>query len=122
MVGKCSENHRILKIERLMLAIEPVDMRLGIEGLSRLAQDHLHQSVGAGHAYAFTNRSRNRLKLLLWDGTGVWLCQRRLHRGRFVWPSSEAMLIELTHEQWSWLTLGVDWQRLDVPPGLHWRV
>ena len=62
MVGKCSENHRILKIERLMLAIEPVDMRLGIEGLSRLAQDHLHQSVGAGHAYAFTNRSRNRLK------------------------------------------------------------
>lgn len=46
-------------------------MRLGIDGLSRLAQDHLKQHIGNGCAYIFSNKARNRLKALLWDGTGV---------------------------------------------------
>ena len=67
--------------ERIWLAVEAVDMRLGIDGLSARIQASLGRSPCDGTAYAFTNRRRSRLKLLIWDGTGVWLSQRRLHRG-----------------------------------------
>ena len=53
--------------------------------------------------YAFRNRRQNRLKLLIWDGTGVWLCQRRLHRGHFIWPSADTPVCALTAAQWQWL-------------------
>ena len=74
--------------ERIWLAVEAVDMRLGIDGLSARIQASLGRSPCDGTAYAFTNRRRSRLKLLIWDGTGVWLSQRRLHRGYFTWPSA----------------------------------
>jgi hypothetical protein len=61
-------------------------MRAGIDGLSQRIQDSLGRTPCDGSAYAFRNRRQNRLKLLIWDGTGVWLCQRRLHRGHFTWP------------------------------------
>ena len=68
----------------LFLVIEPVDMRLGIDGLSSCIQTRLPGSPCAGGIYIFSNARRNRLKLLLWDATGVWLAQRRLHQGRFI--------------------------------------
>jgi len=58
------------------LAVEPVDMRRGIDGLSLLLQDSLGRAPADGSAYAFRNRRGTRLKLLFWDGTGVWLAQR----------------------------------------------
>jgi transposase len=57
---------------------------------SHRIQNTLGCSPCDGSAYAFRNRRLTRLKLLVWDGTGVWLCQRRLHRGRFIWPTSNA--------------------------------
>jgi len=48
------------------------------------------------------------------DATGVWLCVRRLNEGRFIWPRGNASLCELTTEQFSWLSAGVDWQRLSA--------
>ena len=63
--------------ERIWLAVEAVDMRLGIDGLSARIQASLGRTPCDGTAYAFTNRRRSRLKLLVWDGTGVWLSQRR---------------------------------------------
>ena len=59
--------------ERIWLAVEAVDMRLGIDGLSARIQASLGRTPCDGTAYAFTNRRRSRLKLLVWDGTGVWL-------------------------------------------------
>ena len=67
---------------QVWLVIEPLDMRTGIDGLSLRIQNTLGRSPCDGTAYAFRNRRRNRLKLLIWDGTGVWLCQRRLHKGQ----------------------------------------
>ena len=58
--------------EQVWLAIEPVDMRLGIDGLSLLVQEALGKAPCDGSAYAFRNRRQNRLKLLIWDGAGVW--------------------------------------------------
>jgi transposase len=59
---------------RIWLAVEPVDLRRGIDGLSSIVQQALGHSPGAGSAFVFRNRAGNRLKLLLWDGNGVWLC------------------------------------------------
>jgi transposase len=107
---------------QVWLVVEPIDMRAGIEGLSQRIQNTLGRSPCDGSAYAFRNRRQNRLKLLIWDGTGIWLCQRRLHRGHFTWPSAETAVCSLTAAQWQWLVTGVDWQRLDAPPPVHWRV
>ena len=108
--------------ERVWLVLEPVDMRLGIDGLTRYVQHSLGRKPCAGGAYAFGNRRKTRLKVLMWDGTGVWLSQRRLHRGHFIWPQSGALHCEVTQEQWQWLTCGVDWQRLDAPARSDWQV
>ncbi len=108
--------------ERIWLAVEAVDMRSGIDGLSARIQASLGRTPCDGTAYAFTNRRRNRLKLLVWDGTGVWLSQRRLHRGAFIWPSASDPVFALSAAQWRWLVAGVDWQRRDAPAPAHWRV
>jgi transposase len=74
---------------QIWLAVAPVDMRRGIDGLSSIVQQALGHSPCAGSAFVFHNRSGNRLKVLLWDGNGVGLRQRRLHQGRFVWPKAQ---------------------------------
>lgn len=108
--------------QQVWLAVEPIDMRAVIDGLSLRIQNSLGRSPCDGSAFAFRNRRNNRLKLLIWDGTGVWLCQRRLHRGHFTWPGVDTSVFPLTAAQWQWLITGVDWQRLDAVPAAHWRV
>ena len=98
---------------RVWLAVDPVDMRLGADGLSLRVQA-LGVDPCDGSAYLFRNKRGNRLKLLAWDGNGVWLCQRRLHRGHFAWPRPGDALFSLTPGQWEWLVSGVDWQRLEA--------
>jgi transposase len=66
---------------QVWLVVEPVDMRLGIDGLAARIQQSLGRSPCDGTAYAFRHRRGTRIKLLQWDLTGVWLSQRRLHRG-----------------------------------------
>jgi transposase len=90
-------------------------MRLGIDGLSLAIQQSLGRSPCDGSVFVFRNRRSSRLKLLVWDCTGVWLCQRRLHAGSFVWPKLADSTLMLTAQQWQWLTMGVDWQRLSAP-------
>ena len=107
---------------QIWCAIEAVDMRMGIDGLSLRVQQALGKSPCDGSAYAFRNRRANRLKLLVWDGTGVWLCQRRLHQGSFVWPKAGDAVCTLSTAQWNWLIAGVDWQRLSTPEVRHWKL
>ena len=107
---------------QVFLAVEPVDIRKGADGLSRLVQQSLGKPPCDGSAYAFRNRNGNRLKLLVWDGTGVWLCVRRLHKGRFTWPQSDDTVFTLSQADWQWLTTGVDWRRLAAQPNPHWQV
>jgi transposase len=112
----------MIRAEQLWLAVEPVDMRLGIDGLSLKVQQALGRSPCDGSAYAFRNRAGNRIKLLIWDGTGVWLCVRRLHQGRFTWPQSSEAVCSLSDAEWHWLTSGVDWRRLQAKPCAQWQV
>ena len=107
---------------QIWLAVEPCDMRWGIDRLSQCIQHTLNKSPCDGTAYAFSNRRRTRLKVLQWDGTGVWLCKRRLHQGQFTWPQASDRVCAMTLDQWRWLITGVDWQRLVAQPNAHWRV
>ena len=107
---------------QIWLAVEPVDMRRGIDGLSAIVQQRLGYAPCAGAAFIFRNRAGNRLKVLLWDGNGVWLCQRRLHRGSFTWPKASETVFALSQAQWQWLIAGVDWQRLSASSSADWHV
>lgn len=106
----------------IFLAVAPVDLRRGIDGLSSIVQQALRQAPGSGSAFVFRNRAGDRLKVLLWDGNGVWLCQRRLHRGSFVWPKAGERCFALSQAQWQWLIAGVDWQRLAAAPSAGWQL
>ena len=111
----------MIRPEHVQLALDPVDMRWGIERLSCHVQHALGRTPCDGSAYAFTNRQRSRLKLLVWDATGVWLCQRRLHQGLFHWPQPQDTVCQLSAQSWQWLIAGVEWQRLEAIQPVHWQ-
>jgi transposase len=71
---------------KIYVAVEAVDMRKGFEGLYGLVRDHLGYDPLTGHVFLFANRDRTRLKALVWDGSGLWVCAKRLEKGRFRWP------------------------------------
>lgn len=112
----------MIRANRIWLVVEAVDMRQGIDRLSLKIQQALEQTPCDGSVYAFRNRAGNRIKLLVWDGTGVWLCVRRLHRGRFTWPQSNDATWILSAREWRWLAMGVDWRRLSARPPTQWQV
>ena len=109
-------------VDALWLVVEPVDMRLGIDGLSSLLQNGLKRTPCDGATYVFRNKRGTRLKLLRWDGTGVWLCQRRLHRGLFHWPDAASAFFTLSEAQWRWLVRGIEWQRLEAKTDSNWHL
>ena len=73
---------------KIYIAVEPVDMRKGFEGLYGLVRDQLGADPLSGHLFLFSNRTRTRLKALTWDGSGLWVCAKRLEKGRFRWPKA----------------------------------
>jgi transposase len=74
---------------KILVAIEPADFRKGIDGLVRLCKDTLQQDPLSGTAFCFRNRRQTAIKVLVYDGQGFWLCQKRLSSGRFGWwPSA----------------------------------
>jgi len=103
---------------RIYVALEPVDMRKQYDGLWAAAQTQLGEDPKAGAVFCFTNRERTRLKLLYWDGTGVWVLAKRLETGRFSWPEpSEAKRkLTLAPEALALLVGGVDLKRGSLKP------
>jgi len=93
---------------RVFVALAPVDLRLGFNGLSAYVQGVLQQEVLSGAVFVFTNKHRNRLKLLWWDGSGLILCVKRPERGRFSWPRGEGPLTGLRPEQLTALMTGLE--------------
>ena len=94
---------------KIYLCLDPVDMRKGSDGLYGLVRDHLGQDPQSGHLFLFTNRSRTRLKALVWDGSGLWVCAKRLEGGRFGWPAGNgARSVTMRPEELAMLVNGMD--------------
>jgi len=95
---------------RIYVAVGATDMRKGFEGLFGLVKERLGLSPLSGHLFLFANARRNRLKVLYWDGTGLWICSKRLERGRFSWPAEgdENGKVELSYEELALLVGGIE--------------
>jgi transposase len=95
---------------RIYLAVGATDMRKGFEGLYGLVRDRLMCDPLSGHVFLFCNGQRNRVKLLVWDGSGLWVCAKRLEKGRFSWPQGEdgQGKVVLSHEELTLLLSGMD--------------
>ena len=85
-------------------------MRKGFEGLHGLVRDRLGQDPLSGHLFLFANRTRTRLKALVWDGSGLWVCPKRLERGSFRWPaaSQQQRSVSMRPEELAMLLNGMD--------------
>lgn len=92
---------------RILVAVEPADFRRGIDGLAALCRQQLEQDPMSGCAFVFRNRRATAIKILLYDGQGYWLCQKRLSRGTFSsWPSGDAASRSLEAHQLQVLLAG----------------
>ena len=93
---------------KIYVAVEPCDMRKGYEGLAGLVTTALQQDLRGGALFVFSNRRRTRLKILYFDGSGIWLMTKRLEEGTFSWPQGEEKVLRLRPEAFAMLTDGVD--------------
>jgi transposase len=93
---------------RIFVALNPIDMRAGFNTLYSYVQVVLQQAPTSGHYFVFTNRLRNRLRVLHWDGSGLWLATKRLERSSFAWPSGEGVSSCLRPEELQLLLHGIE--------------
>ena len=96
---------------RVYVALEPCDMRKSFNGLSMLVSETLQADPLSGAAFLFTNKRRNLIKILYWDGTGFWVVAKRLEKGTFSWPKDiepGRCKISLTPTALAMLTDGID--------------
>ena len=99
-------------------------MRKGFEGLFGIVRDRLMIDPLSEHVFVFCNARKNRLKILYWDGSGLWICSKRLEKGRFSWPGQgdENGKVRLSQEQLTMLIGGIelkqtrrkDWYRKEI--------
>ena len=82
---------------RILVAVEPVDFRKGIDGLAALCRQVLASDPLGGTLFVFCSRRRHAIKFLTYDGQGFWLCQKRLSQGRFAhWPQAAFQAMQAT--------------------------
>ena len=93
---------------RIYLAVGPTDLRKSFNGLAALVRQSIVGDPLSGHLFVFCNRARNRIKILLWDGSGLWVLAKRLERGTFAWPERGVHAVELSAEELSQLLGGLD--------------
>jgi transposase len=101
----------MIRIDSILMCTQSTDMRCGMDKLmaqivSAFGVVHTH------HAYLFSNQRGHRIKVIVHDGFGIWLCTRRLNQGRFVWSYDSDGAIVLSRSQFDALVLGLPWQRL----------
>jgi transposase len=98
---------------RIFLASGATDLRKSFEGLGDLVSHQFKEDPLSGHLYVFANRRKNRIKLLYFDGTGVWVCAKRLMgQGCFAWPkTAQSGALRIVAEELTLLLTGIDLER-----------
>ena len=99
---------------RVFVATTPVDFRRGIHGLAALVADGLKGNPYSGNVFVFRSKRADKLKFLIFDGTGMILTTKWLEEGRFTWPPIQAGTMRLTSTQFAMLFEGLsDWRRIE---------
>lgn len=103
---------------RVCLAVAPVDLRRSFEGLALLVKQVLQEDERSSQIFVFSNQRRNRIRLLYWDGSGLWLMTKRLEAGSFAWPHlpDGAAKIKLRAEALEMLLSGIDLKGAKMRP------
>ena len=104
---------------KVFIAVAPCDMRKGFNGLHALVTERLGEDPRTGALFVFTNRRHTRLKILCWDGTGLWVLTKRLEQGTFSWPRAvepATTTLRLTPQALAMLTDGVDLRGAKLRP------
>lgn len=105
---------------RILVAIQPADFRNGIDGLAAVCREQLEQDPMSGCAFVFRNRRGTAIKILLYDGQGFWLCQKRFSQGRLShWPTGDTPSRSLETHQLQVLLAGGDAEAASGAP--VWR-
>ena len=95
---------------RVYVATRPVDFRKGHDGLSLAVQEMIGLDPFCGAAFVFRSKRADRIKVLIWDGTGLVLVHKRLEGGKFVWPRVRDGVMRMSPAQFSALFEGLDWR------------
>lgn len=93
---------------RVFLASGVTDMRKSFDGLYALVRERMGSDPLSGHLFVFCNGRRDRIKILFFSGSGLWVCACRLEKGTFRWPASGGGTVELTQSQLHLLLGGID--------------
>jgi transposase len=104
---------------KVFVAVEACDLRKGFNGLHALVAERLSEDLKSGALFVFSNRRHTRIKIIYWDGTGIWLLTKRLEAGTFSWPKPlepEATKLKLTPQALAMLTDGVDLRGAKLRP------
>jgi transposase len=96
---------------KVYLAAGVTDMRKSFNGLYALVAATLESDPLSGHLFVFCNRRRDRIKILCFDGSGLWVCAKRLEKGTFAWPQAGGGAVELTQAELNLLLGGLDLSR-----------
>jgi transposase len=100
---------------RVLVATKPIDFRKGADGLAAIVQTVLRHDPFCGTIYVFRCKRADRVKLLVWDGSGLVLLWKRLESGAFRWPPVTDGVMRLSAAQLAALLDGLDWTRMHVP-------
>lgn len=100
---------------RIVVAVKPVDFRKGHDGLAAIVQASLGLDPHSGVVVVFRSRKADRIKVLLWDGTGLVMSYKRLEAGQFAWPPLREGALHVTPAQFEALFAGLDWRRVHAP-------
>ena len=99
---------------RIMVAAKPVDFRKGMDSLAALVTQALASDVYTGDVFIFRSKRLDRLKLLIWDGSGLCLVTKRLESGAFTWPPVRDGAVTLNAAQLRLLFSGMDWTQINT--------
>jgi transposase len=99
---------------RIYLAAGATDLRKSFEGLSDLVRHRFKEDPLSGHLFVFANRRHTRIKLIYWDGSGLWVATKRLQQGCYHWPKTEENetgALRILAEEWTLLVSGIDLEK-----------